>query len=80
MINVCRKLRLHHGLLFGLRVWLRETEDLINSQLDAYRMNVEGELLSDIADSSRASKDIQPSEKAILRLQNNVSTLNRDTF
>ena len=43
-----RRLR-QYSLFSGLGVWLRELEELIESQIASYRMNVEGEILTKIA-------------------------------
>ena len=43
-----RRLR-QYSLFSGLGIWLRELEELIESQIASYRMNVEGEILAKIA-------------------------------
>ena len=43
-----RRLR-HFSLFAGLGVWLRELEELVESQIAAYRMNVESEILTKIS-------------------------------
>jgi len=43
-----RRLR-QYSLFSGLGVWLSELEELIESQIASYRMNVEGEILTKIA-------------------------------
>ena len=65
----------------GLSVWMRELDELISNQISSYRMNVESELLagliaeetSGIVTSGEQVSNIQLSDSAMGRLQNNVS-------
>lgn len=74
-----RRLRLY-SLFSGLGVWLKELEELIESQIASYRMNVEGEILANIAqqrptegNSGTTSGDyLKPTQMVLARLQNNV--------
>jgi hypothetical protein len=71
-------------------VWIREMDEMIESQIAAYRMNVETEMLSQLAAASggdaqggsgaaaaataAGGMSFQPSEVILERLQNNVSS------
>lgn len=76
-----RRLR-QYSLFSGLGVWLKELEELIESQIASYRMNVEGEILANIAQqrpdgavggASVAVDYLKPTQMVLTRLQNNVS-------
>lgn len=71
-----RKLR-KHAVFAGIGVWLKELVDLIDAQIDSYRMNVEGEILNSFSNSSSSSLSAAQTPSAIVlqRLQNNVSFL-----
>jgi hypothetical protein len=76
----------HLSLYVGLGVWIREMDEMIESQIAAYRMNVETEMLSQLAAASggdtqggpgaaaAGGMSFQPSEVILERLQNNVSS------
>jgi hypothetical protein len=68
------------SVLAAASMWARELEELIGSQIESYRMNVEGEVLDGIlsggGDEGRAAGGRQmfmPSQLILDRLQNNVS-------
>jgi serine/threonine protein kinase len=71
----------HLSIYLGLGVWIREMDDMVESQISAYRMNVETELLSQLGgDTSGTGKEgstgtgaaFEPSDVVLERLQNNV--------
>jgi hypothetical protein len=73
-----RRLR-QYSAFSALAVWLYELEDLIETQIASYKMNVEGEILTRIGQqqSSGATEGVgqgylQPTQLVLFRLQNNV--------
>lgn len=80
-----RRLR-QFSLFAGLGVWIRELEELVESQISSYRMNVETDILNKISLPSVVSLNsgrsntaggetnyLQPTQLVLFRLQNNVS-------
>jgi hypothetical protein len=73
-----RRLR-QYSAFSALAVWLHELEDLIETQISSYKMNVEGEILTRIGhQQSSGGTDgagqayLQPTQLVLFRLQNNV--------
>ena len=58
----------------AVALWLRELNDLVESQISSYRMNVEDELLSALSSggSEGVSGHVLPSQVVLERLAHNV--------
>jgi hypothetical protein len=76
-----RRLR-QYSAFSALGVWLNELENLIETQISSYKMNVESEILSRIAQApsekvsgtgAASATYLQPTQLVLVRLQNNVS-------